>query len=323
MGLFGSDKVVGVDLGNTSIKVVELRMGKQPRVTAYAEVAVEPRSLQKDGVEDLNTAAAALKQALKTAQPRAIKARNAYVSISETSVFRKILEVPKDVAPAELETVVRAAVVEFLPEDIASMELDFQPLGQPTGDHQQVMVVAVSRHAIEQYLELCKRAGLMVHAIDPKSSAMLRALLGTKPSAPTLIVNVGSENSSVSLCADRSVWAASSVPVGANMVRDPATGDIDPDTKDEKLKRLTSSLADELNHVAKFYANRVGGGAVAQTVQLCGGGSLLEGLDTLLATESGLKVSMAKPVFPAPQGFDRRYVGALGSALYPLFERVT
>jgi type IV pilus assembly protein PilM len=322
MGLFGSNQVVGIDLGHASIKVVGLSVGKNPKVVGFAEMQVPPKSLDKESLENPAEAAAALKDALKMATPRAIKAKEAYLSVSESLVFRKIMEVPRNVSEAELPTVVRAAVVEFLPDDIESLELDYHPLPTPKeAVTQQVMVVAVNKKVVEQYLAVAKMAGLVVCAIDPKPSALLRAVIGPKVTEPIVIANVGAEMSTLALCADQVVWVASTVPTGGDSLKNPDTGQVDEEKREEKLKRLVSSLADELDHVVKFYANRGSGTAAAiKEVRLVGSGSLIQGIEAALAMETGLKISLGQPLISVPEHFDRRFMGAMGSALYPMFE---
>lgn len=323
MGLFGSNQSIGVDIGHASIKVVALTIGKNPRVTGFTEINVDPKELEKEGLENPTEVANRLKEALKLATPRPIHGKDAYVSVRETAVFRKILEVPRNINEAELPTVVRAAVVEYLPDDIDSLELDYQPLPTPKeSPMQQVMVVAVSKKSIEQYLNLCELAGLNVMAIGTKSAALLRAVAGPRVTEPIVVVNVGSDTSTIVLCADHVVWVASTVTGGGNMLKDMATGEIDQDRVPEKLRRLTNSLADELDHVVKFYANREGGSnTTVKEVRVTGSGSLLvDGLDQLLAEESGLKVVYGQSPVPLPEKCDRRFMGALGSALYPMFD---
>ncbi len=324
MGLFGSNQVVGIDLGFASIKVVGLTIGKKPAVIGFGEASVDPTLLQKEGLEDPTDVVEALKDAMKMALPKPIKGSDAYLSVSEASVFRKILEVPRNVTGNEMSAVVRAGVVEFLPEDLDSLELDYQVLATPKdSETQQVMVVAVSKKAIEQYLNLCKKAGLTVRGIDPKPSALLRSVLGPKVTEPTVIIDIGSETSSISLCGSGAVWVASAVTIGANSLKDPATGKIDTDQKGEKMTRLAGGLADELDHVVKFFANRASGTAAEiKQVRFTGGGSLTEGFVEMFAKETGLEVTLAKPAVAVPPAFNNRFMGALGSALYPLFEQL-
>jgi type IV pilus assembly protein PilM len=321
MGLFRSNQAVGIDLGYSSIKVVGLALGKRPRVVGFSQVAVEPKSLQKEGLSDLEEASKALKTALSTALPHRITATDAYISLNESAVFRKILEVPKGVSPEDLNSVIRAAVVEYLPDELDTLELDYQPLGTTSDGELQVMVVATSKKTIEQYLALGKAAGLTVRAVDPKPSALVRAVVGPKHAEPLLVVDIGSEMSSAFLVAQGSIWVAGTVNLGGNIVKDPATGAIDETKRVEKLSRLVTGLADELEHVVKFYANRAAGSApTIREVRIVGGGSIIEGIDTVLQKETGYDVSFARPGVAVPDGCDRRFYAALGSAMYPLYD---
>jgi type IV pilus assembly protein PilM len=323
MGLFGSKQVVGIDIGHASIKVVGLTQGKNPRVTGCAEVAIDPKYLQKEGLEDVAPAADALKEALHGAAPKPISSREAYISIAESAIFRKVLEVPRSVEGEELDALIRSSIVEYLPDDISLLEIDSQPLPVGRGDNRPVMVVAVSKRIIEQYLAIARQVGLHVHAIDPKPSALARALISPRKDEPIVLVDIGSEMISISLCANQVIWVADTVNIGANILKDLATGEIDQERQDERMNRLVSTITDELAHVMKMYANRSAqgaGGSQPQEVRLTGGGSLIEGIDATIAKEAGIPVTCGKPVLPVPESFDRRFMGALGSALYPIYE---
>ena len=157
MGLF-SRIVVGIDLGHASIKVVGVALGKQPRVVGFAEVAVEQKYIFKEGSGDPAIIAEALKQALAIAKPQAIHTKELFAVVSEGHVFRKVLELPLSVQDDEMQQVIRAESVEYLPDEVDRLEIDFQALGVLPGDLQQVMVAAVAKDIIENFVTLGKLA---------------------------------------------------------------------------------------------------------------------------------------------------------------------
>ena len=314
MGLF-SRIVVGIDLGHASIKVVGVALGKQPRVVGFAEVAVEQKYIFKEGSGDPAIIAEALKQALAIAKPQAIHTKELFAVVSEGHVFRKVLELPLSVQDDEMQQVIRAESVEYLPDEVDRLEIDFQALGVLPGDLQQVMVAAVAKDIIENFVTLGKLAHCSLQAIDPKPSAVGRAVVLPSEVAPVILVDVGAEKTSISVYAEHMVWVTSSVNLGLDITV-PKEGE---EKTPVNIVRLIDGIADEVTHVQKFYQNRSSQAGVVTEIRLSGSGSLSEQLAEALQKQMKMKVVLAKPVISVPEGFDRRFLGALGAAFYPLY----
>jgi type IV pilus assembly protein PilM len=312
--------VVGIDFGHSSVKAVGVAIGAHPKVIGCGEAPIDPKYLLKDGMADTAVVAEALREAMKMAAPKAIKSSDAYAIVSEDIVFRKILDVPSGVNPDELPQVVRTEAVEYLPDEIGTLEIDYQPLGILANDIQQLMLVAVPKRAIEDRLGVFASAKLKPCAITPKPCAIGRACVSPQETEPVLLVDIGSEMTSISVYASRAIWVTGTVNMGGNVLKDAATGEVDASKKDAKLDRLADAIGDELSHVLKFFQNRVAGDKPVKQVLLSGGGSMIEGLAELIQKQTTLKVVHAKSIIPLPAEADRRFLGALGAALYPLYE---
>lgn len=322
MGLFSTHQVIGVDFGHASVKVVGLELAHQPKVVGFAEVPVDPKYLQKEGFEDHALIGEALKEAMRSATPRPLKPFAAYAAVSERLVFRKILELPVLSGSEEYLQVIRTEASEFLPDSIDTVELDYQILGPGSSENlQEVMVVAVGKRVIQDYTAVFSTAKVALRGIDPKPSAVGRAVVGLPENDPIALIDVGSETSSLSIYDHHTIWVTGTVNMGGGLFKDAETGKLDEEKLPTHLKQLSTSLLDELDHVLKFYANRTSGQTAIKEVRLSGGGSMLvPGLVEALQAELDQKVVLSKAVIPIPDGLDRRFYGALGSALYPLYE---
>jgi len=318
MGLF-SRTVVGIDIGHASVKVVGVQISRKPVVVGFGSAPIDAKYLAKEGM-DPKAIADAIQQAMHSALPHPIRTTEAYASIAEGIVFRKILEVPGTVTPEEMGNVVRAEAVEYLPDDIANLEVDYQVLGALPGDLQQVMVVAVNKRLVENYLNIGSLAKLKIQAIDPKPSAVGRAAVRPQETQPVILVDIGAEMTSISIYAQHAVWVTGSVNMGSDLIRNPETGEMDP-KKEDKIERLVDSVVDELTHVMKFYQNRASQEQEFKEVRLSGGGSLIDGVLEAIQKQVKQKVVQADMVLPMPEGADRRFAGALGCALYPYYEQ--
>jgi type IV pilus assembly protein PilM len=315
MGLFART-VIGVDLGHASVKVVGVRLGSKPTVVGCAEVPLEPRYLQKEGFEDPQMVAKAVREAMVAAK---LSATDVYAAISESLVFRKVLELPLNLSQQELEQVIRTQAAEYLPDSLDTVELDYQPLGV-TRETQQVMVVAVSKRVIQDYLAVFSSAKLPLRVIDTKPSAVGRAIVEPGEKGGIVLIDIGSEVTSISVYDQRKIWVAGTVNMGGSLFIDPATGKVDEERRADRTKRLVTTIVDELDHTLKFYSNRSANQDKVKEIRLSGGTSMSEGLCEAFAEVVDYKVTLGKSTVKMSDQCDRRFFGALGSALYPLYE---
>lgn len=281
---------------------------------------MDPKYLQKEGFDNPALIGQALREALRTAAPHPLKPVAAYSAVSESLVFRKILELPL-MAEDELHSAVSLEVGQYLPQSVEEMELDFQPLGpMADGKAQQVMVVAVSKKIINDYLAVFQSAKLPVRAIDVKPAAIGRAIVSKGEKDAILLIDIGSETTTLSLYDQHAVRVTGSINLGGNIIRDPETGEIDEDRQADRLKRLANGIADELEHVVKFYKNRLSSPKEITEARLSGGGSMIAGTVEAIEAAIDFKVVAGQSVLGLPPFCDRRFLGALGCALYPLYQ---
>lgn len=322
MNLF-PQHIVGVDLGHASVKVVGITLGVKPTFAGCKEITMDPKYLQKEGFDNPALIGQALREAMRTAAPRPITASAAYSTVSESLVFRKVIEMPLQITSDELASAIRLEAGQYIPDNIDSVELDYQLLGTlPDGKTQQVMIVAVPKKVIQEHLAVFQAAKINIKGIGIKPEALGAALMKPSDKEAVMVVDVGSEVSSISVYFERIIRVTGTVNLGGNVLKDDETGELDKGHWDDRLKRLAGALVDEIEHVHKFYTNRsVSSGKISQ-LRLTGGGSMAEGLlEELKRQFDETEVVLGQPIVSVPAFCDRRFTGALGSALSPLIER--
>jgi type IV pilus assembly protein PilM len=310
--------VIGVDFGHASVKVAGLRLGAKPSLLGCKAVALDPQFLTKEGFKEPAAIAVALKEAVATSAPHRLPVVPCVVALSEVILFRKILELPVMTEGDDLRSAVRLQAAEFLPLPVDEMEVDYQVLGRAEGgDSQQVMVVGAPRKIIDDYLAVFKLAKLPLAAIDTKPAAVGR-LLAAGVKDGVVLIDIGSELSTISIYQAGMVRVTSTVNMGGDIIKDAATGEVDTERDAKQLLRLTQALGEEVDHVLKFYANRSAEAQPVSKALLAGGGSMIANLLEGVAKEIGIPVEINKPSLELPPFCDRRFGGAVGAALYRL-----
>lgn len=317
-----SPHVLGVDIGHASVKVVGLSLGKKPTFLGCKEITLDPKYLQKEGFDNPILIGQALREAMRTAAPHPITASHVYSAVSESLVFRKVLEMPLIEDPQELEAAIKLEAAQYLPENPDDMSMDYQFFGSLPDDSkmQQIMVVAMPKKILLDYLAVFQAAKLSVKAIGVKPSALGVALVPLKDKQCVIIVDIGSEVCTISIYDRHVVRVTAVVNVGGNVLKNPDTGKVDEDSFADHIKALMNAIDDEMQHVLKFYNNRMVDHQEIKEVLLTGGGSMVAGVLEEMQKLTDIPTSVGQSVVETPAFCDRRFTGALGCALYPLVE---
>ncbi|CAN5163133.1 hypothetical protein BH11PAT4_BH11PAT4_4970 [soil metagenome] len=339
MGFF-KKTVVGIEATTAGVRVVEVEISRAPRVVSLGEALISLDEQHHGTGLDVITVSAKLEEALAIAKPRRVTTRDAYLTVPEDKVFRKILEIPASVTDAELAMVVRSEVASYLPTDLESMEIDYQvlprranqiaqtakeaakeskekkrasedkddkdekveekPVGQPP---LYVSVVAVDKQVVQEAIALCSHTKLQPVSIDTRPAAIARAVVSPKDLDVAIVIEWHGGEAMVAVVERGVVWATGMTKAG------------------EDTGVAAAAIADEIEHAVKFFMNRTGSTSqisqayvVSSHVEAPG---LREDLEKVM--DSDTKVVEGVPVIPFPAGGDARYSAALGGALYSLY----
>lgn len=192
--------LVGVDIGTTSIKVCQVKVGR--RGLELQRFAYEPleNGVVVDGqVMDAGVVTSLLGRMFRDAK---IRQRDVAVSVSgQAAIIRKIV-VPL-MTDAELREQIQWEAEQHIPFDIKDVQVDHQVLARnPDAGQMEVLLVAAKRDQIEDYASLVRSAKLrpVICDIDAFSVQNLFELTrGLDPSMTFALVNVGATLSSLNV----------------------------------------------------------------------------------------------------------------------------
>lgn len=192
---FKSKDAIGVDLGSTSIKVVQLKGGggrwklhrcaHLPLPNAGPDVAAPERRAQAVGL---------LKDYVK--KQKGALAKNAVLSVSGNSVIVRFVKFPK-MSRDDLGKMILIEAEPYIPFSIPEVNLDFQILGDVTEDAQKKMetiLVAAKKDIINARVDITTQAGLAPVLIDVDAFALqnaYEAAFGSSVKETALIVHMG------------------------------------------------------------------------------------------------------------------------------------
>ncbi len=167
-GIFSKkgDTYVGIDIGSSSIKTVQLKKEKgRILLETYGEVALGPYQDPENGVAgqltnlEINKLTEALKNLLEQAN---VTAKNALISVSSATSLIFILKVPS-LAQRELAGVVQNEARKYIPVPLTEVSLDWwiipdkeiygedEVFGSEKKKDVDVLVAAVRNEVVERY----------------------------------------------------------------------------------------------------------------------------------------------------------------------------
>ena len=208
--LFKPRSKIGIDIGTSSIKVVELEKESGRFVLKNyglfefkgsdgALQAKEPKQTQNMLKLPDREIVWGIKEVLKKAK---IKTTNVVASIPSFSTFSTVIEMPY-LSEQDLAKSLPFEARKYIPVPLDEVIFDWSIIDFPKGPIDatkqtsvEVFLAAVPKDETTRYQRIMKESGLNLRALELENSALIRALLGNVLS-PTVIVNIGGRSTSI------------------------------------------------------------------------------------------------------------------------------
>ena len=208
----GGDKnqALGVDIGSSSIKVVQLKKkGGRAVLETYGVISLGPYGGTSVGAltslktEDI---ARALKDVMKESN---VTTKSSILSIPSLASLIFLVTLPGTVKESELENIIPIEARKYIPVPILEVTLDWfvipnedemQENDSPSNikRNREVLVVAIHNETLTQYREILKQTGLESDAFEMEIFSNIRSTFNNEL-APFLIVDFGASKTKVSI----------------------------------------------------------------------------------------------------------------------------
>ncbi|MBP8273182.1 MAG: type IV pilus assembly protein PilM [Acidobacteria bacterium] len=303
--------VVGLDMGSDAVKAVILRRSRG----AWTLIAAAEAPMPETGTSDPDAAAEALKQVFDTLRVR--RGRIA-AALSGHAAIVKRLSLPP-MTEAELAEAIPWEAEQYIPFDLADVQLDYQVLtAEPGARTTEVLLVAAKKERIDERAEAIVRAGRQPVILDLEAFALVNAYEANHPERAdplTVIVHTGRVGTIVCLLERGQLAFTRDIALGGQthteaLMRDldvePATAErlkhpgrplvpgVDPNQVSVILREVTGQLVAEIRKSIDFYRATAPIERVSRVV-LSGGACDAEGLSELLAAEFEAAVEIFDP----------------------------
>ena len=196
---------LGIDIGTSSIKIVELKNEKSylelENYGEYRPSSLEDKPLLIESSSFFifeDELSVIIKKILKEA---GIKEKKVSFSLPVFSSFFTVVEFPM-MNPEEIPGAVNFQAQQYIPVPMEDVVLDWQVIEEVEenrkGGKIKILLVAVPKDVIEKYSKLARDSELKLEALEIESFAFTRSLVGESKD-PCLILDIGGRTSSVTI----------------------------------------------------------------------------------------------------------------------------
>jgi type IV pilus assembly protein PilM len=309
----------GLDLSDLSIKIIELKKGTgRDKVISFSCYSTPPGCIVDGEILKKNETATAIKEAIKRAVPGKIKTRDVICSLPETKAFLRLVSIPK-MEEEETREAIKWEMEANIPLPIDQVYYDWQVLDSKISKDStksDILVVAVARKVVDQFLEVLEKAGLNVVGMEIESIAQARAFLSEKDKkTTTLITDLGDRRTSFVISVGNIPTFTCSVPLSAQSITDAISKGLNVSFQEaEKIKinsgigsiihsdpifcsvrPVLETLAGELEKSIDFYQTGLGYSKSVDRIIVCGGGANTKGIIPFLSQRLGRSVELGNP----------------------------
>ena len=319
--LFGKPSIVGLDIGSSSVKAVELALKGRDKGFELKKLGVAP--LQPEAiVQGAFLSSGAVADAIGAAiENGGISTKEVAIAVSGHSVIVKKVSLAAQ-SKEELEDAIQWEAEQYIPFDVNEVHLDFQILDSSEGEGQMdVLLVAAKRDLVDDYVQVIAEAGLIPICIDVAAFAVENAYemnYGASPDESVALVNVGAQVVNINVTQQGVPSFTRDITTGGNQYTEeiqktlsisfddaervklggaPADQgtDVVPAEVDQAIRGVTETVVDEIGRSLDFFTATSAESRIDR-VMLSGGGAKVAGFAAAFQERTGLEVQIMNPL---------------------------
>jgi type IV pilus assembly protein PilM len=300
---------IGLDIGSTAVRAVELSGGDNPTVLHAAQVGLPAGAVENGEVRDPSAVAEGLRELW---QRGGFKEKHVYMGVGNQRVVVREIALPY-LPEKELRASLGFQVQEFIPMPVDDAVLDFDPIEEFEQEGRKMLrmlLVAAQRGMVDQMVAAVLDAKLEPLGLDLIPFAMVRAVgsptagMDLEESGDEAVIDIGAHVTNIVVHARGTTRFVRILPSGGRDItlavarglgveddvaerlkRGEAVPGLDEVPDPAQVQQLSiqraTSFVDEIRSSLEFYTAQAQGATIERVV-VSGGGAKLDGFMDLL-----------------------------------------
>ncbi len=326
MFLSENTPLLAVDIGSNSIKVAQLMGSKNKyELSSFGVMPLEQEAVVDGIVRDEDHVVDALTRLVKAEK---VETRYAISSVAGEAVIIKKIKVPM-MPREELEEIIDQEAEQYIPFDIDDVQIDFQIVENSTPkedlhdfededeEKQEIILVAVQNEIIDSRSDVLTAAGLKPVIIDLDVFAVVNALSISRnlfDMGSVAIIDLGGSFTHLNILMNGITSFTRDIPMGGDVCTSKMMSQYGFEFRDSESMKLGvmprsnidkeevvdlildcfEPILEEVQKSFEFFSST--SNSQVDQVFLCGGGSLIPGVDSLMAERFAIPVEIFNPM---------------------------
>ena len=291
--------MLGVDIGSSSIKIVQVDRGDSFHLTTYGMVDIgDPISSQTTD-EEVHKLADLLKNLMEKAH---VTTKNCIMSLPNSAVFTSVIDMPK-MGDKEMESAMQFEAKKYVPLPFSEVTLSWTIISEnDDGASLKVLLIAVPNQIRDIYIKLFQLAGLNLEIIEIEALSLIRSLVVDKEKND-VIIDIGAKVTGLNFVRHGTLQLTRNLSIGGDTITDRIAQALNlsvpraeqfkrdfglqgTDFLPEAVKPVLSVIKTEVAQIIGIYsANNVN----TDRIVLVGGGAQLPGILEYFQNELSVK----------------------------------
>ncbi len=309
------ESYVGIDIGSSSIKIVELKKeGGKARLLTYgfSENPLDLDKMNNQEIADVIT---------EIYQKSDIASRQTVSALSTFSVFSSIISlVGLGKNNKDIDSAVQWEAKKVIPLPIEEIILDWKKINDnkknkdiTKKDDIKVLLTGAPKTLVKKYVEIFKLAKINLLSLETETFALIRSLLGNDKST-VMIVEIGASTSNVTIAKESIPLLSRSVDIGGKTITEAISNNLNigkeraeqfkydmgintTDSQEGSIPKAIietiSPIVNEIKYALDIFQNQ--GKEKVEKIVLTGGSALLLNLPGYLSKLLNLNVIVGNP----------------------------
>jgi len=312
--LFGSKRLIGLDIGTSSIKVAEIEVSRKGAdLLSFGMTATPSNSILGGDISNPSAISVAVQSLMSEIK---MKKRSVSIGIWGTAVIVKKITIPK-IEKKLIAEQIKWEAEQYIPFDVNDIVLDYHIINpQTSGETFDILLVAAQNDLVAQYNSVVSGSGMQMSVLDVSGFALANAFelnFGKTVGETIAVLNIGAGVTNFVILSDGEVIFSRDIPVGGQnftneihkemgmtlaeaeaMKISASHGSAVPEQVQSIISNTNEVVAEEVRNSFDFFAAS-NTGVNPQRIFYAGGSSVVPGLMESIQRTLRLSCEMFNP----------------------------